>query len=285
MSFIKEMNIIENGLIPIYESKDGEKLIDARLLHDELDNKRQFADWIKQRIKQYGFKAGDDYFCIKEILDSFSQICEKPFGGRPKINYYLTIDMAKELCMVENNEKGRCIRKYFIEVEKRYRNIIEKPKNIFDFLHSALDEIEKNEERLNKVEIDVEEIKRKIDVVIKNDYSLASDIAIDLDLYSESNLPHSNLVGAIARQLGYKITYKHYYEDENIAIVPDISKGNDYYQVYYKQEAVKNIKEWFYKNKREIQYKIIYERNTKNGVKGAVREKGYKIDGINYKML
>lgn len=277
MSYIKEMNIIENGLIPIYESKDGEKLIDARLLHNALGNKRDYSDWIKQRIKRYEFIANIDFFKHHNFVEVGNL-------KRPQVDYYLTIDMAKELCMVENNEKGRCIRKYFIEVEKRYRNIIEKPKNVFDFLHTALDEIEKNEKRLNKVEIDVEEIKRKIDVVIKNDYSLASDIAIDLELYSESNLPHSNLVGAIARQLGYKITYKHYYEDENIAIVPDISKGNDYYQVYYKQESVKDIKEWFNKNKKEIEYKIIYERNTKNGVKGTVREKGYKIDGINYKV-
>lgn len=277
MSYIKEMNIIENGLIPIYESKDGEKLIDARLLHDALENKRDYSDWIKQRIKRYKFIENIDFFKHHNFVEVGNL-------KRPQIDYYLTIDMAKELCMVENNEKGRCIRKYFIEVEKRYRNIIEKPKNVFDFLHTALDEIEKNEKRLNKVEIDVEDIKRKVDVVIKNDYSLASDIAIDLELYSESNLPHSNLVGAIARQLGYKITYKHYYEDENIAIVPDISKGNDYYQVYYKQESAKNIKEWFNKNKKGIEYKIIYERNTKNGVKGTVREKGYKIDGINYKV-
>ena len=81
-----------------------------------------------------------------------------------------------------------------------------------------------------------------------------------------------------------KISYKHYYEDEKIAIVPDISKGNQYYQIYYKEKAVKEITEWFSKNKEEIEYKVIYERNTKNGKKGEVKEIGYKIENVCYKV-
>ena len=53
--------------------------------------------------------------------------------------------MAKELCMVENNEIGKKLRHYFIETEKRYRQIIQNPNNIFDFMRLALDQIEINE--------------------------------------------------------------------------------------------------------------------------------------------
>ena len=124
----------------------------------------------------------------------------------------------------------------------------------------------------------------KIDIKIQNNYCLASDIAEQLGIYSENKIPHSNLIGAIARNLGYKISYKHYYEDENIAIIKDISK-NEYWQVYFKPLAVREIIEWFNKNKDEIYYEIQYVKNTKNGKKGEVKEKGYKIENICYKIV
>ena len=145
----------------------------------------------------------------------------------------------------------------------------------------ALNQIEENENRINNVEKDIEQIKNKIDVKIKKEYCLASDIAEQLKLYSENKLPHSNLIGAIAMQLGFKISYKHYYEDKYIAIVPDISKGN---KIYYKPKAVEAIINWFENNKRKLEYKIIYERNSKYGIKGEIKEKGYKVEDICYKI-
>ena len=114
--------------------------------------------------------------------------------------------------------------------------------------------------------------------------NLASDIAEQLNLYSENKIPHSNLIGAIARKLGYKISYKHYYEDENVAIIKDITK-NEYWQVYFKSKAAEDIIDWFNKNKDYIYYEIQYVRNTKKGKKGEIKEKGYKIEEICYKVI
>ena len=86
--------------------------------------------------------------------------------------------------MIENNEIGRRIRKFFIETEKRYREIINNPKNIFDFMRLALNQIELNANNINTLQTDVEQIKEKIDVKIKNNYCLASDIAEQLHLYT-----------------------------------------------------------------------------------------------------
>ncbi|HED6776907.1 TPA: antA/AntB antirepressor family protein [Campylobacter jejuni] len=77
-----------------------------------LEVNSKFADWIKNRINQYDFIENQDYI-IKEVFT----------GRRPRKEYYATLDMAKELCMVENNEKGRQARRYFIECEKRLKNI------------------------------------------------------------------------------------------------------------------------------------------------------------------
>lgn len=278
-----EFKKIEEGIIPIYENESKERLINARELHYKLGNRRRFADWIKQRIEQYGFIENEEF--IKH--HNFVMVGNLK---RPQIDYFLKIDMAKELCMVENNMTGKELRKYFIETEKRYRQIINNPSNIFDFMRLALNEIEKNETEIKDVKslalnnkFEIQNLKSKIDITIQNNYCLASDIAEQLNLYSENKIPHSNLIGAIARELGYKVCYKHYYEDEYIAIIKDISK-NEYWQVYFKPKAVKQIIEWFNKNKEEIYYEIQYIKNTKNGKKGEVKERGYKIENISYKI-
>jgi len=281
-----EFKKIEEGIIPIYENESKERLINARELHYKLGNKRKFADWIKQRIEKYNFTENEDFI----RFHNFVKGDKSGFGNKSTNEYYITIDTAKELCMVENNNIGRKIRRYFIETEKRYREIISNPSNIFDFMRLALNEIERNETEIKKVKTlalnnktEIENLKSKIDIKIQNNYCLASDIAEQLSLYSENKIPHSNLIGAIARQLGYKVSYKHYYEDEHIAIIKDISK-NEYWQVYFKPKAVKEIIEWFNKNKEEIYYEIQYIKNTKNGKKGEVKERGYKIENISYKI-
>jgi len=279
--------IIENELIQIYENEKKERTVNARELHAKLESKQEFANWIKNRIKKYEFLENEDYF----RFDKFIKGDEKGYGNKKMLDYLLTIDTAKELAMIEHNQIGRKIRRYFIEVEKRYQNIVSNPTNIFDCIRLALDQIEANANEIQNVKVlsetntkQIEEIQAKIDVKIKKDYCLACDIAEQLQIYSESGLPHSNLIGAIARQLGYKTSYKHYYEDEYIAIIKDLSKGNDFWQIYYKPLAVKQIINWFNENKEKIEYAIVYQKNTKNGAKGEIKEKGFKIDGVCYKI-
>ena len=72
----------------------------------------KFADWIKNRITQYGFIENQDYI-VKTTHT----------GRRPRKEYFVTLDMAKELCMVENNDKGKEARRYFIKCEKELQAI------------------------------------------------------------------------------------------------------------------------------------------------------------------
>jgi phage anti-repressor protein len=116
---MNELILIENGLVPIYEGDYGYQLVDARTLHDRLCSKRKFADWIKDRIEKYGFVENEDYTRI-------SQNCETSTGGTTRIEYYLTLDTAKEIAMVEGNEAGRMVRRYFIEAENRLRKLTKK---------------------------------------------------------------------------------------------------------------------------------------------------------------
>ena len=95
-------------LIKITTNDKGQQLVSARELHEFLEVKKDFTDWFKYRVAQYGFE---------ENLD-FTTILGKSTGGRPSKDFAIKIEMAKELSMVENSEKGKEARKYFIECEK-----------------------------------------------------------------------------------------------------------------------------------------------------------------------
>lgn len=109
-------------LITITERK-GVQLVDARELHKKLKAGRDYSNWVKDRIKEYGFERNQDYFVEDNQFQSVDYQILRQNGrkGRPTIDYFITIDMAKELAMVERNEQGRKIRRYFIEVEKLAR--------------------------------------------------------------------------------------------------------------------------------------------------------------------
>lgn len=107
----------EAQLIPVFTGEiQGEQcqLCDARDLHAFLEVGRDFSTWAKSRIDEYGFVEGEDY---SPVLGNRSDGRK----GKPRIDYHLTLDMGKQLAMVENNEKGRLVRRYFIEMERRAR--------------------------------------------------------------------------------------------------------------------------------------------------------------------
>ena len=99
-------------LIKVKE-ENGEQLVSARELHEFLESKQDFTNWIKARIEKYGFLENED----------FTIILSKS-GGRPQSDYILKIDMAKELSMVEGNEKGSQARRYFLNCEKKLKEIL-----------------------------------------------------------------------------------------------------------------------------------------------------------------
>lgn len=101
-------------LIPIKSATiGGEEInaVNARELHRFLENKDDFSHWMKDRIEQFGFVENQD----------FSTFRENSQKGRPRKEYLVSIDMAKELCMVERNAKGKEARLYFIDCEKKLK--------------------------------------------------------------------------------------------------------------------------------------------------------------------
>lgn len=89
--------------------------VNARELHGALQVKTRFNEWVIDKINKYKFLECVDYI-------AFTENSVKPQGGRPCKEYHISIDMAKQLAMVENNDQGRRVRLWFIECEKIMNN-------------------------------------------------------------------------------------------------------------------------------------------------------------------
>ena len=131
-----------NELITITTNEVGEPTVLGRELHEFLGVTTRYNDWFP-RMAEYGFIEGKDFY---SFLSKTSET-----GGRPSTDHLLTIDMAKELAMIQRTERGKQARQYFIQVEKDYNS----PEKI---MARALRIAEKE---LSTLKLDVERMKPK----------------------------------------------------------------------------------------------------------------------------
>lgn len=131
-----------NELITITTNEVGEPTVLGRELHEFLGVTTRYNDWFP-RMTEYGFMEGKDFY---SFLSKTSET-----GGRPSTDHLLTIDMAKEICMIQRTEVGKQARQYFIQVEKDYNS----PEKI---MARALRIAEKE---LSTLKLDVERMKPK----------------------------------------------------------------------------------------------------------------------------
>lgn len=116
------MRLIENDLVPVYEIDTGEKVVYGTELYRTLKVGTRFTDWIKRRLDDCEAMENEDY----EVLLKNEKNLK---GGRPTAEYIIKLDTAKEMAMLERNEKGKRVRRYFIELEKKYKSIPRVPVN------------------------------------------------------------------------------------------------------------------------------------------------------------
>lgn len=132
---------MQDQLIAIATKPDGQKTVNARDLHAFLEVKSGFRHWIKNRITDFGFQEDTDFVRGGKNLPGL------------KSDYFLSIDMAKELSMVERNEKGKQARTYFIECEKAASSVsLVVPKSYAETLRQLADSVEETERLRLQVE-------------------------------------------------------------------------------------------------------------------------------------
>ena len=145
-----------NELIPITVATIGSEevnAVSARALHAFLGNKDTFSHWINDRIEQFDFVEGQDFSNLGEISPKMGK-------GRPRKDYAISIGMAKELCMVERNEKGKQARLYFIECEKiaKQKTVLALPQDYATALRALADQVDKAKQLEAKVKEDAPKV-------------------------------------------------------------------------------------------------------------------------------
>ncbi|KNH23901.1 hypothetical protein ACS78_08080 [Priestia megaterium] len=133
---MENLRVVADQMLPIYETSTGERVVDARELHENLMVSTRFNDWINRYIENYGFIESEDFYSFLSKTK-----------GRPSQEFLLTLDTAKEISMVQNNEMGRTVRKYFIQVEKQFKHIQDPSYMIDDPIQRARKWIEEQKEK------------------------------------------------------------------------------------------------------------------------------------------
>lgn len=118
---MRNLKVIENELVAVYETSTGEKVVYGSELHKVLEVKTPFRTWTERRLSECDALENEDYTTV--------QICTVA-GGMKKKEHIIKLDTAKEMAMLERNEKGKQIRRYFIEVEKKWKNQVLDPRKL-----------------------------------------------------------------------------------------------------------------------------------------------------------
>ncbi len=108
---MQNLKVIENELVPVYETSTGEKVVYGSELHEILEVKSRYREWIDRRLLDIDAVENEDFQAAEISAPS----------GQTKKDHIIKLDTAKEMAMLERNEKGKQVRRYFIQVEKKYK--------------------------------------------------------------------------------------------------------------------------------------------------------------------
>lgn len=146
---MKNLQIIENELVPVYETSTGEKVVYGTELHTVLGAPSVYREWVKRRLSDIDALENEDFEGVEISTPS----------GQTRKDHIIKLDTAKEMAMLERNEKGKQVRRYFIQVEKKYKE--SKTTDLSDLsvelqaiiMHDK--KIQRIETRMNKLEYDI----------------------------------------------------------------------------------------------------------------------------------
>lgn len=228
--------------------QNDQQLVSARELHKGLELTTRFSKWVDQNFRD--FASGMDFMSVTTVTDM-------PNGGtKPIQDYALTIDMAKQLCLLSRTKKGKEYREYLIEIEKKWNDPQNVVQRAMDILHSENLQLKLENKSLSR---QLEESNKKasyLDVILgTTDAMVTTQIAMD---YGYSAVKFNKLLHQLGIQHkvnGQWILYKAYMGKKYTT-----TKLHTYTDKHGKDHA-KPLTAWTQKGRRLI-YDILKENDV-----------------------
>ncbi len=172
------LKVIENELVPVYETSTGEKVVYGTELHAVLEVRSNYRDWIRNRLNDCEAIENEDFEAAKILAPS----------GQSRSEHIIKLDTAKEMAMLERNEKGKQVRRYFIQVEKKYKSA-----------KSDLAELSPQLQLLINMEMKQKEHDQKLAELDSKVNSIKDVVALRPNAWRKES---SNIINKIAFELG-----------------------------------------------------------------------------------
>lgn len=169
-------------LIKITTNESGEQLVSGRELHEFLEVGTEYKKWFS-RMTEYGFVENTDFTRV-------TQKCPTPGGVQNITDHAMTLDMAKEISMIQRTEKGKQARQYFIQVEKEYKEIQKKLPNTREAIQQLLLQ-------------GVEEVNQRVDDMEKRITNVEENAKLDTGDYNVITTRVKKRVYEVARAYGW----------------------------------------------------------------------------------
>nr|DAG81501.1 MAG TPA: antirepressor protein [Caudoviricetes sp.] len=182
---MNNLKVIENELVPVYETSTGEKVVYGSELHEVLGVRTPYKDWSTRRLNDINAVENEDF--------EAAQICAP--SGQTKKDHIIKLDTAKEMAMLERNEKGKQVRRYFIQVEKKYKSA-----------SLATQELSPQLQVMINLEIEQKRQAEKLEHVEERIESIREVVAIDTTSWREDT-------GRILRKIGMECGDSKSYQD------------------------------------------------------------------------
>lgn len=193
-----------NELIPTIENENGNLLVSGRDLHEFLEVKTAYKDWFPRMI-DYGFVENVDYLAVAQKRAT-AQGNQTTFT-----DHQVKVDMAKEISMIQRNDKGKEARQYFLEIERRWNSPEMIMKRAMDYLNQRVEKLQTSSLVLEQQVHELQPKASYYDMVLQNKSLLSvSKIAKDYGMSAMALNKKLHELGVQFKQADIWLMYAKY---------------------------------------------------------------------------